>query len=289
MGLSGVSLWGSDIGGFFALSRTADHAGAARPLDRVRVRLGRDAHPGQRLRARRSRRGRRSPTPRCCRCGRATRGCARSCTRTSRRPSGSTTAPGADHAPAGAAYPDDPPRSSATTSSCSARTCWSRRSDPGATTRRVYLPRGRWIDWWRSVDPRAARRRGAAPAVLEGGREVEVAAPLDELPMFVRAGAVLPLLPPDVETLSAYGKGAAVRLADRRGRRTLLAWKPRVRAGSRAFGGRPPARDRRAPVCAAGRPAAGALPLHGRRAPRARPDAQRRGPRTALPVMASHL
>ncbi|MEA2172253.1 MAG: hypothetical protein QOF76_5553 [Solirubrobacteraceae bacterium] len=100
--------------------------------------------------------------------------------------------------------------------------------DPGATTRRVYLPPGHWIDWWRSVTFDGAPRLHT-PVVLEGGREVEVPAPLDELPLFVRASAVLPLLPADVETLSSYGKGTAVRLADRRGRRTLLAWKRRVR------------------------------------------------------------
>ena len=34
-------------------------------------------------------------------------------------------------------------------------------------------------------------------------------APLDELPLLVRAGAVLPLLPPDVDTLADYGGGSA--------------------------------------------------------------------------------
>jgi alpha-glucosidase (family GH31 glycosyl hydrolase) len=106
--------------------------------------------------------------------------------------------------------------------------------DPGATTRRLYLPRGRWIDWWRSVTLGAdGAPRLHAPVVLEGGREVEVPAPLDELPMFVRARAVLSLLGADVETLSAYGKGSAVRLADRRGRRALVAWKGRVRVDQR--------------------------------------------------------
>ena len=42
---------------------------------------------------------------------------------------------------------------------------------------------------------------------------------------------MLELLPADVDTLASYGKGAAVRLADRKGRRTVLAWgrKARVR------------------------------------------------------------
>jgi hypothetical protein len=50
-------------------------------------------------------------------------------------------------------------------------------------------------------------------------------APLDELPLLVRAGAVLPLLPPEVDTLAPYGGGGeSVRLADRRDRLQLLAF-----------------------------------------------------------------
>jgi hypothetical protein len=56
----------------------------------------------------------------------------------------------------------------------------------------------------------------------------------------VRAGTVLPLLDPSVETLTAYGKGATVRLADRRDRLRLLAW-PR---GRRVVALGPDRRDR---------------------------------------------
>lgn len=93
-----------------------------------------------------------------------------------------------------------------------------------ATTRTLYLPEGRWIDLWRSmrVDgggvPRLLR-----PLVLDGGRDVTVAAPADQLPMFVRAGAAIGLLPADVQTLSSYGSGV-VHMGDRDGVRTLLAW-----------------------------------------------------------------
>jgi len=61
------------------------------------------------------------------------------------------------------------------------------------------------------------------PVVLAGGRDVTVPAPADQLPMFVRAGASLGLLPADVQTLSNYGSGV-VHLRDRDARRTLLAW-----------------------------------------------------------------
>ncbi len=53
----------------------------------------------------------------------------------------------------------------------------------GARTRSVYLPRGAtWYDF----------RTGA---VFEGGQSIEAEAPLSHLPLFVRAGAILPLGP----------------------------------------------------------------------------------------------
>ncbi len=101
----------------------------------------------------------------------------------------------------------------------------------GATSKRVYLPEGRWIDLWRSADVRPDGSLALkAPVVLEGGREHTIPAPADELPLLVRQGAVIPLLPADVQTLTSYGKGV-VRLADRDRRRTLLAWPKRGGSG----------------------------------------------------------
>jgi alpha-glucosidase (family GH31 glycosyl hydrolase) len=95
---------------------------------------------------------------------------------------------------------------------------------PGATQRRVHLPPGRWVDLWRSVRLDAAGApRLTAPRVLDGGRDVTLPAPADELPMLVRHGAILPLLPADVQTLAGYGQGV-VHLGDRPARRTLVAW-----------------------------------------------------------------
>lgn len=85
----------------------------------------------------------------------------------------------------------------------------------GARRRPVYLPPGGWFPFTGSV---AARARA-----LTGGRTRSVAAPLGALPLFVRAGAVVPLLPADVSTLSSYGKGI-VHLKDRLGALTLLAY-----------------------------------------------------------------
>ncbi|HET6831968.1 MAG TPA: TIM-barrel domain-containing protein [Solirubrobacterales bacterium] len=110
--------------------------------------------------------------------------------------------------------------------------------EPGARQRRLYLPRGRWIDLWRAAsydeDTGGLRLRGARTA---GGRQsTTIPAPLDELPLIVRAGSVLPLLPPDVDTLAAYGGGdeSLVRLRDRAGRLELLAF-PRGRSVSRFY------------------------------------------------------
>jgi alpha-glucosidase (family GH31 glycosyl hydrolase) len=88
--------------------------------------------------------------------------------------------------------------------------------DPGQTQRSIYLPRGRWIDFWRALEYRTAdgslRLRRAK--TLKGGRGVTVPAPLEELPLMVRAGAILPLLPSRVQTLAGYGAGSTVGLDD---------------------------------------------------------------------------
>ena len=109
MGLSGVSLWGSDIGGFFALSEPQTtpellarwiEFGFASGVMRTQAN-GFAAAPASRAR--------RSSTRSCCRSGRATRSCARSSIRTSRRRSPSTTASGMPlmrHL--ALAFPDDP-------------------------------------------------------------------------------------------------------------------------------------------------------------------------------------
>jgi hypothetical protein len=81
---------------------------------------------------------------------------------------------------------------------------------PGQTERRVELPAGEWVDLWRSADPGLTL---SSPRLLEGGRAVTLPAPLDELPLLVRAGAILPLLPDTVDTLyRAPGLGDHVEL-----------------------------------------------------------------------------
>jgi alpha-glucosidase/alpha-D-xyloside xylohydrolase len=54
--------------------------------------------------------------------------------------------------------------------------------EKGATSRRVYLPRGAWYDFWTNER-------------IEGGHEIERPVDLATMPIYVRAGAVLPLGP----------------------------------------------------------------------------------------------
>ncbi len=55
-------------------------------------------------------------------------------------------------------------------------------TDPAATTRQLYLPGAKWYDFWTG-------------SVVEGGRTINALAPLDRLPLYVRAGSILPLGP----------------------------------------------------------------------------------------------
>jgi alpha-glucosidase (family GH31 glycosyl hydrolase) len=77
--------------------------------------------------------------------------------------------------------------------------------DLGATSRPVWLPPGQWVDLWDMlVFDEATGELRADPAghtVLDGDKVIDVDAPLDRIPVFVRAGACLPLLPGDVDTL----------------------------------------------------------------------------------------
>ncbi len=57
-----------------------------------------------------------------------------------------------------------------------------------ATTRHLYLPRGKWYDFW----------TGAA---LEGGKAIDAPAPLDRIPLYVRSGSIVPM-GPDIEYAS---------------------------------------------------------------------------------------
>jgi alpha-glucosidase len=53
---------------------------------------------------------------------------------------------------------------------------------PGVKSKRVYLPKGRWYDYWDH-------------SVFAGGEEYEIATSLETMPIFIKEGAVLPEAP----------------------------------------------------------------------------------------------
>jgi alpha-D-xyloside xylohydrolase len=58
-------------------------------------------------------------------------------------------------------------------------------TEPGATSRRMYLPKAKWYDFWTG-------------RTANGGEMIETTAPLGRIPLFVRGGSIVPL-GPDVE------------------------------------------------------------------------------------------
>ena len=73
-------------------------------------------------------------------------------------------------------------------------------TEENAKSRKMYLPEGMWYYFW-------------SDDALGGNREIEVPTPLDEIPMFIKAGSVIPMQPkmqyvdefiPDELTLHVY-------------------------------------------------------------------------------------
>jgi alpha-D-xyloside xylohydrolase len=61
--------------------------------------------------------------------------------------------------------------------------------EPGLSERSVMFPDGAWIDFFEGT-------------TIEGGQRLTVAAPLDKLPLYLRQGAIVPMLRPTIDTLS---------------------------------------------------------------------------------------
>jgi alpha-D-xyloside xylohydrolase len=55
-------------------------------------------------------------------------------------------------------------------------------TEPMATTLHLYLPQAKWYDFWSGTS-------------LDGARTIDASAPLDRLPLYVRAGSILPMGP----------------------------------------------------------------------------------------------
>jgi alpha-glucosidase len=62
---------------------------------------------------------------------------------------------------------------------------------PGATSRQVYLPEGDWYDWHTGEH-------------LTGKRFVIAATPMEQIPVFARAGAVIPMWPEAPDSTDGY-------------------------------------------------------------------------------------
>ena len=262
MGLSGVSTWGSDIGGFFALFGNRLDPGAAGPLDRGGRGVRRDAHAGQRdqhpgaaARPDLGRRGAAALAP----LGQAAHA-ALPLPRRGRR--GVPPQRSADHAPPRAGLSRTTrARPRWRTPSSSAPTCWPRRCSTRARDERsVYLPRGDWVDLWRSAElPRERRRPRPRPrARARGGRTVTVPAPLAELPLLARAGTLLSLLP--------AGRGHARLVRRRRAGRLARRSAPASACCSPSRAGAPRRGSRTAASCGRARSAGRWQPRDPRRA-----------------------
>lgn len=81
---------------------------------------------------------------------------------------------------------------------------------PG-THRSVYLPNGKWIDYWTG-------------ALYAGKQNIEVEAQLERIPLFVRSGAVIEVLPADVDTLIVRHDDMAEDVVAIDDRRVIQVW-----------------------------------------------------------------
>ncbi len=72
-------------------------------------------------------------------------------------------------------------------------------TEPGATSRQLYLPKASWYDFWTG-------------ATLNGGRWINAAAPLASMPLYVRAGSILPMGPEEQYTGEKPGAPIEVRV-----------------------------------------------------------------------------
>jgi sulfoquinovosidase len=78
--------------------------------------------------------------------------------------------------------------------------------EEGATSRSLYLPEGKWLELWQGAEVRPSGGLWLGGVPIEGGATYTADAPIAEIPVFLRWGAVIPLVDPHVDTL-APGEG----------------------------------------------------------------------------------
>jgi alpha-glucosidase (family GH31 glycosyl hydrolase) len=74
----------------------------------------------------------------------------------------------------------------------------------GALTRKIYMPKGEWVNYWTGEH-------------YTGGTDKTIAAPLDQIPLLVRAGSILPFKP--------EGETASLQWSDPHVLESSLVWK----------------------------------------------------------------
>ena len=78
-------------------------------------------------------------------------------------------------------------------------------TEPAATTRTLYLPQSKWYDFWTG-------------SLITGHRTIEADAPLERLPLYIRAGSILPLGPDKEWSTEKPADPIELRIYPRRGR-----------------------------------------------------------------------
>jgi alpha-glucosidase (family GH31 glycosyl hydrolase) len=77
--------------------------------------------------------------------------------------------------------------------------------------RTVYMPEGEWIDFWSGEK-------------IIGKKYIEVNAQLDKIPLYVKSGSIIPLIPDDVQTLVYKNSKMADSIMSLDDRRILQIW-----------------------------------------------------------------
>ena len=98
----------------------------------------------------------------------------------------------------------------------------------GARERKLYLPRGEWIEFWKKSEYDGTMAGGGMGGFrigghpIQGGREITVSAPLDQIPLFIRLGAAIPLVDPTVDTFSGAAPPAGIPVTTSKEKAHLL-------------------------------------------------------------------
>ena len=71
--------------------------------------------------------------------------------------------------------------------------------EKGATSRELYLPKGKWYDWWTGE-------------ILKGGEKIIKNVSMEIMPLYVKAGSIIPLDPPRQYTAEEKSEPLEIRI-----------------------------------------------------------------------------